>query len=144
LARAGVYPPSVSQDVSPERLRRFFTKISGGFQINKRIREMCVFARQNLAKDPPFSRLDLISCRNVLIYLGPVLQKKVVPIFHYALYPWGFLQLGNSETIGLFADIFALVDRKHKIYSQKAISTPMGVDFAVRHQNSEKQEIIKP
>ena len=98
-ARAGVYSESSLGEVSQERLRRFFVKVEGGFQIAKSLREMCVFARQDLAQDPPFSRLDLISCRNVLIYMGPVLQKKVMGIFHYALKPTGFLMLGKSESI---------------------------------------------
>ena len=101
-ARAGIYPESVADDISPERLRRFFVKGSGGYQVSKTIRDMCVFAKQNLIKDPPFSRLDLISCRNVLIYFGPVLQKKVIPIFHFALKPTGFLLLGKSEALGAF------------------------------------------
>ena len=98
-ARAGVFSESSLGDVSAERLRRFFVKVAGGFQIAKSLREMCVFARQDLAQDPPFSRMDLISCRNVLIYMGPVLQKKVMTIFHYALKPTGFLVLGKSESI---------------------------------------------
>src|SRR5581483_5272028 len=90
-ARAGVYVENISLDVSPDRLRRFFVKNEGGYQINKTVRALCVFARQNVAKDPPFSKLDLISCRNVLIYLEPVLQKRIIPMFHYALKPQGYL-----------------------------------------------------
>lgn len=118
-ARAGIYPESISLDISPERLRQFFVKVEGGYQINKTIRNMCVFARQDIIKDPPFSNLDLISCRNVLIYLGPVLQKKVIPTFHYALNSTGILLLGSSETIGSFADLFSLEDKKYKFYSKK-------------------------
>ena len=118
-ARAGVYSESSLGEVSQGRLRRFFAKVEGGFQIAKSLREMCVFARQDLAQDPPFSRLDLISCRNVLIYMGPVLQKKVMGIFHYALRPTGFLMLGKSESIGGFADLFTVVDREHKICSKR-------------------------
>jgi two-component system, chemotaxis family, CheB/CheR fusion protein len=120
-ARAGFYPEAALADVSPERLRRFFIKRSGGYQVSKTIREMCVFARQNLIKDPPFSSLDLISCRNVLIYFGPVLQKMVVPIFHFALKPNGFLLLGKSEALGSFMDLFSLVDKRYKIYVQKSL-----------------------
>ncbi|MFO1498195.1 MAG: CheR family methyltransferase [Verrucomicrobiota bacterium] len=119
-ARAGIYPPNILQDVSPERLRRFFGKVNGSFQVNKSIRDMCVFARQNVLVDPPFSNLDMVSCRNVLIYFGPVLQRKVVPLFHYALRTTGFLLLGNSETIGASTEHFALLDKKHKIYTKKA------------------------
>ncbi len=86
-AREGVYPENIEAEVSPERLRRFFTKEQETYRINKSIRDLCVFARQNVAADPPFSHLDLISCRNVLIYLTPVLQKRVIPTFHYALNP---------------------------------------------------------
>jgi len=118
-ARAGVYPKSIEQEVSPERLRRFFVKSEDGYRIKKVVREMCLFARQNAVKDPPFSKLDLISCRNVMIYLGPVLQKKLLPIFHYALNPDGLLLLGSSETIGGFSNLFVLADKKEKIYSKK-------------------------
>jgi len=126
-ARLAIYPEAISQTVSAERLRQFFVKVEQGYQINKHIRDLCVFSRQNVFKDPPFSRLDLISCRNLLIYLGAVLQKKVLPIFHYALKPNGFLLLGSSETIGRFADLFRLVDNKHKIYSKK--TAPNDIHF---------------
>jgi two-component system CheB/CheR fusion protein len=118
-ARAGIYPESVADDIGPERLRRFFVKVSGGYQVSKTIRDMCVFAKQNLVKDPPFSRLDLISCRNVLIYFGPVLQKKAIPIFHFALKPAGFLLLGKSEALSAFPELFTLLDKKFKIYVKK-------------------------
>ena len=105
-ARLGIYPEAITADVSPDRLRRFFSKVAGGYQVSKTIRSMCVFAKQNLTKDPPFSRLDLISCRNVLIYFGAVLQKKVIPIFHFALKPGGFLLLGKSEALSAFPEYF--------------------------------------
>ena len=119
-ARAGVYPASIRGDVSSERLRRFFAKADGSYRINKHVREMCVFARQNVVVDPPFSNIDLISCRNLLIYLGQPLQLKVLPLFHYALRPDAFLVLGASETVGGFADLFALLDKKTRIYVRKA------------------------
>jgi len=118
-ARDGVYIENIALDVSPERLRRFFVKNGRNFQIIKSIREMVIFARQNLAKDPPFSHLDLISCRNVLIYLGSALQKKIFPMFHYALRHGGFLLLGNSENIGEFTDLFAQVDKRSRIFVRK-------------------------
>jgi len=118
-ARAGVYSESSLSQVSAERLRRFFVKVDGGLQIAKPIRERCVFARQDLVQDPPFSRLDLISCRNVLIYMGPVLHKKVLAIFHYALKPGGFLMLGKSESISSFTDLFTVIDREHKICAKR-------------------------
>lgn len=121
-ARAAVYPESLLADLTPERLRRFFVKVEGGYQVAKRVRDLCVFARQNLASDPPFSRLDLISCRNVLIYLGPALQKTIIPTFHYALKPSGFLLLGNSETIRDYSNLFVLLDKKHKFYSRNSAS----------------------
>lgn len=129
-ARAGIYKESISADVSEVRLRRFFHKVNGGYQISKSIRDMCVFARQNVFSDPPFSRMDLISCRNVLIYLSPVLQKKIIPIFHYALKPDGFLLVGNTEgLVGAGTEIFEVADRKSKIYQKKSV--PSGVTFGV-------------
>ncbi len=124
-ARAGLYMENISLDVSAARLRRFFVKTDRGYQISKSIREACIFAKQDLTADPPFSRMDLISCRNVLIYLGPVLQKRAFPMFHYALKPRGFLLLGSSETVGIFEELFALVDKSHKIYTKK-VSTAAG------------------
>lgn len=118
-ARAGIYPENILQDIPPERLRRFFSKTDGHFQVNKSIRDMVVFARQNVIVDPPFSNLDMITCRNVLIYLDAMLQRKIMPVFHYALRPNGFLMLGNSETVGASGDLFALVNKKHKIYAKK-------------------------
>ena len=123
-ARTGFYPEAALTEVSPERLRRFFVKMSGGYQVSQSIRDVCIFARQNLIKDPPFSRLDLISCRNVLIYFGPVLQQRVIPIFHFALKPSGFLLLGKSEALGTFMDLFSLVDKRYKIYVQKSLGGP--------------------
>ena len=119
IGRSGIYPASIAKSVSPERLRRFFTKSDSGYQVHKHIRDSCIFARHDVTKDPPFSKLDLISCRNVLIYLGSGLQDRVVPVFHYALNPNGFLVLGSSETIGSHAGLFQLLDKKCKIYARK-------------------------
>ena len=133
-ARGGLYAKNLVQDLSTERLRRFFVQEDGGYRISKSIREMCVFARQNLITDPPFSRLDLISCRNLMIYLEPALQKKIIPTFHYALKPNGFLLLGASETIGANVDVFAAVDKKHKIYSKKPFAgRQFSVPLPARH-----------
>jgi len=118
-ARNGIYTASQVANVSLQRLYRFFVQVEGGYQISKAVREVCVFARQNLIGDPPFSRLDLISCRNVLIYLGNTLQKKLLPILHYGLKSTGFLMLGTSETVGDFTDLFTLCDKKNKIYAKK-------------------------
>jgi two-component system CheB/CheR fusion protein len=129
-ARASFYPKNIEEEVSPERLRRFFAKAEHGYRINEATRGMCVFARQNAVKDPPFSKLALISCRNLLIYLGSVLQKKLIPILHYALLPGGFLMLGSSETIGGFADLFTLTDKRQKIYSKKQTRTGPMLELA--------------
>ncbi len=122
-ARNGFYAKSIMQDVSAERLRRFFVEEEGGYRVIKPLREQVVFARQNVISDPPFSRMDLISCRNLMIYLEPSLQKKMLPTFHYALKPDGFLFLGASESIGGFTDLFEPVGKKHKIFSKKAAPT---------------------
>ncbi|MBX9256886.1 PAS domain-containing protein [Desmonostoc muscorum CCALA 125] len=140
-ARNGIYKPSQIANVSPERLQRFFVQVEGGYQISKAVRELCVFARQNLIGDPPFSRLDLITCRNVLIYLGSSVQKKLLPIFHYGLKPTGYLMLGTSETVGEFTDLFALIDRKYKIYSRKIAPARMGIDLIA---NPYPTEIVNP
>jgi len=139
-ARFGLYSESAVADVSPERLQRFFTRFDGGYRIAKSVRECCIFARQNITKDPPFSRLDLISCRNVMIYLGQVLQRRVMGIFHYALRPNGYLLLGSSETIGTFGELFDTVDRKHKIYQKKAgfSRPPMEFQPTLPHERAEK------
>jgi two-component system CheB/CheR fusion protein len=139
-ARAGIYPPNIQQDVSGERLRRFFTKVNGNYQVHKSIRDMCVFARQNVLVDPPFSNLDLVSCRNVLIYFGPALQRRVVPLYHYALRNSGFLLLGNSETIGANTEHFSLLDKKHKIYSKKASFIRPGFEVPPRPHELELKE----
>jgi two-component system CheB/CheR fusion protein len=136
-ARTGFYKQSLVADVSPERLQRFFTQVDGGYQISKFVRELCVFARQNLCSDPPFSKLDLISCRNVLIYLTAALQKKILPIFHYGLKPTGFLMLGTSEATGEASDLFALVDKKHKIYSRKLTSARLTLDLVANNSPSQ-------
>jgi two-component system, chemotaxis family, CheB/CheR fusion protein len=129
-ARAGIYSEGIAKDVSAARLRRFFTRTSSGtYQINRTVRDMCTFARQNVWEDAPFSRIDLITCRNVLIYLGPQLQKKCIPIFHYSLNPDGYLMLGTSESVGGFADLFALVDKKYKIYAKKVTALRPVLDF---------------
>ena len=120
-ARAGIYPASIAGDISPERLARFFSQESDGsaYRIQKGIRDRVIFSEQDVIKDPPFSKLDLISCRNLLIYMGGGLQKKLIPLFHYALNPGGMLFLGTSETVGEFVDLFATLDRKSKLYQRK-------------------------
>jgi len=128
-ARSGLYSEAAIAGISPERLQRFFVKLDGGYQINKSVREMCIFAKQNVAKDPPFSNLDLISCRNLLIYLGPVLQKRVIPTLHYALKPSGYLMLGSAESLGSFGEYFSIVDKKNKIFQKKATAARLLANF---------------
>ena len=122
-ARAGIYPEGIAADVSPARLKRFFTwnPDANTYQVGKTVRSMLVFAEQNATGDPPFSRLDMVSCRNLLIYMDHELQKKVLHLFHYALNHSGFLFLGNSETIGEFGDYFDTVDRKWRLYQSRGI-----------------------
>lgn len=117
-ARSGTYAETAVANVSPERLKRFFVKVGDSYQIGKQVRDRCVFARHDLAKDPPFSKLDLISCRNVLIYMSTALQERVLSLFHYALKPAGFLLLGKSETPGSSSRLFVQVDNRWKIYSR--------------------------
>jgi len=121
FARAAIYPDSIAADISEARLKRFFFKEKNAFKVKEQIREMVVFANHNLIKDPPFSKLHMISCRNLMIYMGQVLQKKIIPLFHYALNQDGILFLGTSESIGEFSDLFHPVDKKWKIYKRKGI-----------------------
>lgn len=130
-ARMGVFPRSIESEVSPERLRRYFQKVDGRYRISKFIRDMCIFAKQNVAEDPPFSKLDLISCRNLLIYLGPPLQKRVFPTFHYSLRPGGYLMLGTSETIGAFSNLFTVLDKKNKLYIRNDTYSQPGIDYSL-------------
>lgn len=128
-ARTGLYRESIAEEISPERMARFFVKVDEGYRVNKAVRDMCVFARQNLATDPPFSQMNVVACRNLLIYIQPALQKKIIPILHYALKPSGFLVLGSSESVSAFPDLFSIVDKRHKIYSKKSIASRLHYDF---------------
>jgi two-component system CheB/CheR fusion protein len=131
-ARVGVYKENIEADVTPSRLRRFFYKADGGYQIKKAIRDLCIFSTQNVFNDPPFSRMDLVSCRNVMIYLSQSLQKRVVPIFHYALNPTGFLMLGNTEgLLGAGSELFEMTDKKQKIFRKRLVSAPVAFGFSV-------------
>ncbi len=135
-ARAGLYSDNIAADVSAERLRRFFNKVDGSFRVTKRVRDLCIFARQDLTRDPPFSKLDLIVCRNVLIYLGPVPQRKLMTVFHYALRHSGFLMLGGTETIGTHSDLFNVVDKRHRIYAKKPNVARTEMEFPVEYSPS--------
>ncbi|HEY6726653.1 MAG TPA: CheR family methyltransferase, partial [Polyangiaceae bacterium] len=130
-ARQGSYLMNIAQDVSEERLRRFFYKVGDSYRISKAIREMCVFARHDLTRDPPYSRMDLISCRNVLIYLEPALQERVFATFHYALRSEGLLLVGPAESVGSSTALFSVLDEPHRIYSRKATNGPPAL-LAVR------------
>ena len=124
-ARAGIYPANIAADVSAERLSRFFKEEESGYRVRTEIREMVIFAPHNLIMDPPFTKLDILCCRNLLIYLGPELQKKLFPLFHYSLQPGGILFLGSAETVGGFTDLFEPLDAKTRIFgrSNSAIRT---------------------
>jgi two-component system CheB/CheR fusion protein len=143
-ARVGIYKESIRGDVSATRLRRFFTVVEGGYQISKSIRDMCVFATQNVFTDPPFSRMDLVSCRNVLIYMSAALQRRIMPTLHYALKPTGFLMVGNTEGIvGTGSELFEIVDRKHKIYHKRLVPSPISFRFSPeRYEPSTKLEAV--
>ncbi|HVW25372.1 MAG TPA: CheR family methyltransferase [Polyangiaceae bacterium] len=123
-ARAGRYPEGIAADVSPERLERFFTKEEGGYRVTKDVRELLVFASQNLVKDPPFTKLDLLSCRNLLIYLESELQKRILWLFSYSLRPAGILFLGTSESVAGFDDVFTVVDKKWKVFQRRDSGGP--------------------
>ncbi|MDB5229885.1 MAG: chemotaxis protein CheR [Chitinophagaceae bacterium] len=131
-ARTGIYTKTALQNVSAQRLKRFFIKIDGSYQIIKPIRDACIFATHNLLKDPPFSRMDIISCQNVMIYLDNNLQKKVLQAFNYSLKPDGCLLLGKSETVGGSTDLFEQADKDLKIYSKKIAGHNTRFDFSVR------------
>ncbi|MBF0563832.1 MAG: PAS domain-containing protein [Nitrospirae bacterium] len=121
FARAAVYPENIAAHVTKERLGRYFTKNGNVFKVNKQIREMVVFAVQDVIKDPPFSQIDLVSCRNLLIYMNPDLQRRVLPVFHYSLNSGGFLFLGSSESIGEYGDYFSTIDSKWKLFKRKNV-----------------------
>ena len=139
-ARAGIYPDSIVKDVAPARLRRFFLDESDGYHIKKELREMAIFSIQDLVKDPPFTKLDLLSCRNVLIYLDGALQKRLVPLFHYALRPDGILFLGPSESIDGYVDLFAERNRRWKIFKRRDLKHGAGANlpfpFVARHNET--------
>jgi two-component system CheB/CheR fusion protein len=128
-ARAGVYLDNIEIDVSPARLRRFFVRSDGHYQISKSIRELCIFSRHNMSTDPPFSRVDLVSCRNVLIYMDAAMQKRIFPLLHYALIPGGFLFLGSSENVSTYSDLFEPVDARHRIFARRATPTVLPIEF---------------
>tara|TARA_R110002111_G_scaffold247140_5_gene310247 strand:+ start:58787 stop:65749 length:6963 start_codon:yes stop_codon:yes gene_type:complete len=132
VARAGIYPVGIEEHVSTERLKRFFVKRGKQYQVTKEIREIVLFSVHNLISDAPFSRLDLISCRNLLIYLGPHLQNKLIPLFHYALRPSGYLFLGPSENITAHGELFRPLDPKFRISQRKGTAVGSATAFSLR------------
>ncbi len=137
-ARRGWYPKSIAHDVSSDRLRRFFYESDGGYCISKEIRELCIFARHNALADSPFSRMDLVSCRNVLIYLDTMLQRRILPVLHYSLKPTGYLFLGSSETITQKPELFTIEDAKHRIYSKRLAAIRLDTRLAVTRGSTVK------
>jgi two-component system CheB/CheR fusion protein len=157
-ARMGLYSNDIVKNVSAQRLERFFIKVNEGYRISKTIRKSCVFAVHNVLIDPPFSKVDLVICRNLLIYFDSILQEKVVPIFHYALKPNGFLMLGPAESVGQYSNLFESIDHKARTYTKKTTDNlrypeipfgiPSEIDFhegkamkKIHHQNTEKENI---
>jgi hypothetical protein len=137
-ARAGIYSDNITDEVSGERLRRYFTRLDQRYQIAKSLRDMCIFSRHDVTFDPPFSRLDLITCRNLLIYLDQPLQQRVLPLFHYALKPKAFLMLGPSESVGITSSFFQLADSRGNIYRSKK------VEATLPHAEPRRNEIVAP
>ncbi len=129
IARRGAYPATISREMTAERLDRFFTPVKGGYQVRRSLRDCCVFTRHDVTRDPPFSRVDLVSCRNLLIYLALPLQARVLKAFHYALVPDGVLVLGKAETVGGFDALFAPADRTHRIFRREPVDTRARADL---------------
>jgi two-component system, chemotaxis family, CheB/CheR fusion protein len=135
-ARLGIYSKNAAQHISAQRLKKFFVKLNGHYQIIKPIRDMCIFSLHNLIKDPPFSRIDLISCQNVLIYIEAAPQRKILQSFHYALKPSGFLLLGKSESIGNATELYHQPKKDSKLYTKKNIAIHPHLDFLVRQHSA--------
>jgi two-component system CheB/CheR fusion protein len=145
LARRGRYRRNIAADVTPERLRRYFVHEDGGdYTVARRVRDLVVFSTHDLAKEPPFSRMDVISCRNLLIYFQPVMQKKVLRILHYGLNPNGFLVLGTSESVGDAPDLFSVVDAKAKIYRPRTGALLSPIDLGVGASAAPPSRTIQP
>ncbi|MFZ0034735.1 MAG: chemotaxis protein CheB [Sedimentisphaerales bacterium] len=142
-ARRGIYGKNIKDDFTPERLKRFFTKTDDSYKVSKLLREMCIFSKQNVFSDPSFSNVDLISCRNLIIYFQPVLQKEVFRKFHYALRPGGFLLLGNAESAGGCSNLFKTLDRKQRIFVKKYLSAEPKLGLYPKYYPSNKLEIVK-
>lgn len=129
VARTGRYPAAMLDNVSPQRLKRFFRADAQSYVLAKEVRDLCIFSAHSVVRDPPFSRMDLVSCRNLLIYFNAALQDNVLPVFHYALKPSGYLFLGPAESISRYVDLFAAVDKKHRIFQRRATLVTTGVSI---------------
>lgn len=136
-ARQGVYPESSVQNIPKPLLEKYFTKTTAGYKIVKSVRELCLFSKHDLISHPPFAKVDLISCRNLLIYFNATLQRRIIPLFHYALNPTGFLFLGHSESVGGFNNLFRTIDKNHKIYEKKPSANLPKVQFLAGGYNTE-------
>jgi two-component system CheB/CheR fusion protein len=143
-AREGIYPAAAVTGLSTERLKRFFEKLDGSFQVTKELRDMVVFAAQNMLRDPPFSRLDLVSCRNVLIYLEPDAQQRIIALCHFALRQGGHLFLGNAETVGRYDDLFETVSKKWRIYRRVGATRHHLIDYPKGRVLDESTKIDAP
>ncbi|MCK9381995.1 MAG: PAS domain-containing protein [Sulfuritalea sp.] len=144
-ARQGFYPANIAADVAPQRLKRFFVQDGNGYRVAKEIREMVVFAPQNVVMDPPFTKLDILTCRNLLIYLGPELQKKLLPLFHYSLKPGGLLMLGSAESIGGFTDLFTPLEGKARLFWRSSGSLrAFELEFPTRHLPINTESAMNP
>lgn len=138
-ARQACYPESVSDQITPERMENFFIKHNGVYQVVKSLRGMCVFSQHSLISDPPFSRLDLISCRNLLIYFDTELQRKLIPLFHYALYPESYLFLGSSEALSGHSELFRTINKPHRVFQSKRAMISPQVDFPLIERSEYRQ-----
>ncbi|MCX7149919.1 MAG: PAS domain-containing protein [Rhodocyclales bacterium] len=144
-ARQAFYPANIVADVSPQRLNRFFVEDGNGYRVGKEIREMVVFAPQNVVMDPPFTKLDILTCRNLLIYLGPELQKKLLPLFHYSLKPGGLLMLGSAESIGGFADLFTPLEGKARLFWRSSTALrAFELEFPTRYFPTNAESPMSP
>jgi two-component system CheB/CheR fusion protein len=148
-ARLGSFPASITADVPPERLRRFFIKEEQGYRVGKEIREMVIFASQNVVMDPPFTKLDILSCRNLLIYLAPELQKKLLHLFHFSLNPGGILFLGSAESVGTYTNRFSPLGGKFRLYRRLESTLPeepveFPASFAPPRPGMEQPRTLKP
>lgn len=143
-ARSGVYPEEIEEQVSPDRLHNFFIRVDRGYQIAKDLREACVFARQDLTRDPPFAHTDLISCRNVLIYMDAALQRRILPVFNYSLSPTGLLMLGSAETVGAAPELFEVLDKQYRIYGRRTVPLRLSLDLSLGRSTQEPPSLDQP